>query len=130
MLVSERGFKLIVFKKVEPIVWLKFGIVQNFDILNFLRGATKRDSFLKALKISNTEKFFRRKSSYNPDEVNNQELLPYAAFQNKLRKYNPLEKKYLDYEKMICSGLTTEIAVFKMAISEIPPKGAENYSHL
>ena len=42
----------------------------------------------------------------------------------KLRNGNPLEKGYLDYEKLICSGLATESALVIMKLYEIPLAGA------
>ena len=62
--------------------------------------------------------------------MNDKELPPCDAFHNKLRNCNPLEKEYLDYEKLIGSGLTTESALVKKGLSETPPTGAENYSYL
>ena len=56
--------------------------------------------------------------------------MSYEAIHYKLRNCNPFEKEYLDYEKLICSGLTTECALAKLRLSEIPPSGPENFSHL
>ena len=57
-------------------------------------------------------------------------LPPYEAFHNKLRKENPLERKYLDYERLICGRLSTECAAVKIGLPQTPPTGAESYSHL
>ena len=54
----------------------------------------------------------------------------YEAFHNKLRKSNPLEEEYLDSEKPIVCGLTTETALVEMKLSGKPPNRAENYFDL
>ena len=63
-------------------------------------------------------------------KLNNKELPLYDAFQDNLQNCNPHEKEYLDYEKLMCSNMTTEAALVKMTRSEISPKGAVNYSYL
>ena len=62
--------------------------------------------------------------------IEKQKILSYEAIHYNLRNCNPLEKEYLDYEKLICSGLTTECALVKLRLSEIPPSGPENFPHL
>ena len=59
--------------------------------------------------------------------LNDKELPRYANVHNKLRKNDPFEKEYLDYEKLIRSVLTTESALVKVRHCEIPPTGAENH---
>ena len=49
----------------------------------------------------------------SPRKIEQQKILLYEAFHNKLRNWNPLEKEYLDYEKLTCSGLTTESSRWK-----------------
>ena len=51
-------------------------------------------------------------------------------FHNKLRNCNPFEKEYLEYQELICSGLTTESALVKRRLFELPPTGGENCSYL
>ena len=102
-----------------------------FNILtNFLGCATNLDSFLKPYMTSETKGFFPYEWFNHPDKLNEKELPPYEAFHNKLRNSNPLGKEYLDYEKLIGSGLTTESSRVKMRLSEIPPTWAENYFYL
>ena len=98
-----------------------------FDFLYFLGCATKFDSFLNFYKTSETRGFLTEEWLKRPEKLNDKELSPREAFHNKLRNCNPLEKKYLDYEKQVGSGLTTESAVVKnhYHCSEIPPTGAE-----
>ena len=66
----------------------------------------------------------------HPYKLNDRELPPYEAFYNRLRNSNPLGKKYLEYEKLIRSCFTTEVALLKMRLSELSHIGAENYSYL
>ena len=63
-------------------------------------------------------------------KFNKKELAPSDTSFNKLKNCNPLEKHYLDHEKLIYSDLKTETALAKVILSEIPPNGAENYSYL
>ena len=62
--------------------------------------------------------------------MNNKDLPPYDSFFNILRKSNPLEKYYNDFENLVNSGLTTEQAVAKLRMDRKPPTGAESYSYL
>ena len=62
--------------------------------------------------------------------MNNKEFPPYDSFFSILRKNNPLEKDYNDFENLVNSGLTTEQAVAKLRMDRILPTGAENYSYL
>ena len=60
--------------------------------------------------------------------MNCKELPPNEDFHKELRNCNLLQKEQLEYQKLICSGLTTESALVKMRPSETPPTRAENYS--
>ena len=60
--------------------------------------------------------------------MNNKELPSYDSFFSILRKSNPLEKEYNDFQNLVNSGLTKEQAVAKLRFDRIPPTGAENYS--
>ena len=90
------------------------------DIMNFLRGATSLDSFLKAYKTSETKRFFPYEWFDRPDKMQNTELHPYDAFYSKLPSCNPLETEYTDYVNLLKSGLTTEQAVIKLKLSKPP----------
>ena len=93
--------------------------------MNFLGGATSLDSFLKAYKTKETKGFFPYESFDCPEKVNNKELPPYDSFFSILRKSNPLEKHYNDFQNFVNSGLSTEQAVTKLRMDRIPPNGAE-----
>ena len=120
----------IVIKTAIQFVSFEFGNVQLLEIMNFLGGATSLDSFLKAYKTSETKGFFLYEWFDCPQKMNNSELPPYDAFFSKLRKVNPLEKDYSDYQKLLSSGLKTEEALSKMKFSKPPPSGEENYQYL
>ena len=98
--------------------------------MNFLGGATSLDSFLKAYKTSETNRFLPYEWFDHPDKMQNTELPPYDAFHGKLRSCNPLEADYTDYLALLKSGLTTEQAVVKLKLSKPPPIGIENYQYL
>ena len=100
---------------------------RNMDIMNFLGGATSLDSFHKAYKTAETKGFFPYEWFDCPQKMINSELPPHDAFFSKLRNMNPLEKDYLDYQKLLSCGLKTEEALSKMKLSKPPPSGEENY---
>ena len=118
-----------VVKKANQFVSFNFGDVQLLDIMNFLGGATSLDSFLKAYKTAETKGFLRYEWFYCSQKMNNSELPPYDAFFSKLRKLNPLEKVYSDYQKLFSCGLKTEEALSKMNPTKPPPSGEENYQY-
>ena len=64
-------------------------------------------------------KFFPYECFNKLEKLNNKELPPYEAFYNILWKCNPFGIKYLAYEKVISSGLTTESALVKMRLWNI-----------
>ena len=92
--------------------------------MNFLGGATSLDSFLKAYKTKETKGFFPYERFDCPEKIKNKELPPNDSFFSILRKSNPLEKDYNDFQNLVNSGLTTEQAVIKL---RIPPTDAEKY---
>ena len=114
ILVNERQIQPTVIKKANQFVSFTFGDVQLLDIMNFLGGAISLDSFLKAYKTVETKVFFSYEWFDHPEKLNNKELLPYDSFFSKLRKINPLEKDYIDFENLTNSGLSTEQAVCKL----------------
>ena len=74
LLVSERGNNPIVIKIANQFVSFKFGDVQLFDVLNFLVGATRLDSFLTAEKTSETKRFSPYKWFNDPEKQNNTQI--------------------------------------------------------
>ena len=130
ILVNERDIEPTVIKKANQFISFKFGDVQLLDIMDFLRGATSLDSFLKAYKSSETKEFFPYEWFDHSDKLQNTELPPYDAYHGKLRSCNPLEAKYTDYVNPLKSGLTTEQAVVKLKLSKPPTTGIEHYQNL
>ena len=130
ILINERNKEPTVIKKANQFVSFKFGDVQFLDIMNFLRGATSLDSFLKAYKTSETKGLFPNERFDCPQKLNNREFPPYDAFFRKLRNVNPPEKDHSNYQKLLSCGLKTEEALSKMKLSKPPPLGEENYQYL
>ena len=62
--------------------------------------------------------------------MNNKTLPPYDSFFSILRKNNPSEKEYNDFQKLDNSGLTTDQAVAKLRMDRIPLTVSENYSYV
>ena len=115
-------------KKANDFISFKFGDVQFLDIMKFLGGATTLDSFLKAYKASETKAFFRYEWFDIPDKLDFPGLPPYEAFFSKLRNNNPLDKDFIDYEKLRKSGLDEQQTLKKLQIKTVPPSGLDNYN--
>ena len=92
ILVNEQGIEPTVIKKFNQFVSFKFGDIQLLDIMNFLGGATRLDSFPKAYKNKETKDFFPYEWFDCPEKMNNKELPPYDSFFSILRNNNPLRK--------------------------------------
>ena len=62
--------------------------------------------------------------------MKNKELPPYDSFVSILRKSNPLEKAYNDFQTLVNSVLAAEQAVAKLRTDRIPLTGFEKCSYL
>ena len=99
--------------------------IYNFSTCaKFLGGATTLDSFFKAYKFSPFELFDK------PHKLDFPELPPYEAFFNKLKNNNPLDKNFIDFEKLRKSGLDDQQAPKKLQIKSLPLSGLDNYNCL
>ena len=130
ILVNERYLEPTVIKKVNQFISFKFGDIQLLDIMNSFGDATSLDSFLKAYKTSETQRFFPYDWFDHPEKLPNIELPPYDAFYSKLRSCNPLKIENTDYGNLLKSRLTTKQAVVKLKLSKPPPTGIEKYHYL
>ena len=92
-------------------------------------GTFTHDSFLKAYKASKTKGLFFYTWFKNPDKLVFPELPPYEAFFNKLRNNNPLDKDFIDYEKLRNSGLDEQQALKKLQIKNVPSSRLDNYNY-
>ena len=55
---------------------------------------------------------------------------PYEAFFSKLRNNNPLDKDFIDYDKLEKSGFDEQQALKKLQIKTVRPSGLDNYKFL
>ena len=129
-LIHERDIQPTVIKKANHFVSLKFGDVKFLDILNFLGGATSLDSFLKAYKTNETKGFFPYEWFDSPEKLDATFLPPYDRFFSKLRNYNPLEKEFTDFTKLLNSGFSQQESLKKLRLKNVPPSGIDNYNYL
>ena len=129
-LIHERDIQPTVIKIANHFVSLKFGDIQFLDILNFLGGATSLDSFLKAYKTSETKGFFPYEWFDSPEKLDATFLPPYDCFFSKLRNYNPLEKEFTDFTKLLNSGFSQQESLKKLRLKNVPPFGIDNYKYL
>ena len=130
ILVNERDIEPTVIRKANQFVPSKFGEFQLLDIMNFLDGATSLESFIKPYNTKETIGFFLWEWLDCPGKMNNKKFPSYVSFFSILRKYNPLEKYYNDFQNLVNSGLTTEQAVAKLRTHRRPPTVVESYSLL
>ena len=130
ILVEDKDIEPIVIKKANQYVSFKFVDVQLLDILNFLGGATNLDSFLKAYKTEETKGFFPYEWFDDAEKLSLDHLPPYKCFYSKLRNCNPLEKEYLDYKKLVQTGLSQESAMQKLRLTRPRLTGEQNYAYL
>ena len=98
-------------KKANKFISSKFRDVQFLDIMKFLGGAPSLDAFLKAYKASETRGFFPNEWFDNPHKLDFPKLSPYEAFFSKVRTNNPLDKDFIDFEKLRKSGLDKKQAL-------------------
>ena len=96
--------------------------------MKFLGGATTLDSFLKAFKASETKEFFPYEWFDNPDKLDFPKSPPYEAFFSAFRNNNPLDKDFVDYEKLKKSGFDEQQTLKKLQIKTFPPSGLVNYN--
>ena len=102
-------FNLLLLKKANRSVYLKFGDVHFLDILNFLGGATSVDFFFKAYKTIETKGFFSYELFDSPEKLDATFLLPCDCFFSKMRNYNPLEQEFTDFTKLLNSGFSQKV---------------------
>ena len=133
-LIRDKEQETSTIKKANNFISFKFGDVQYLDIMKFLGGATSLDSFLKAYKASETRGFFPYEWFDNPHKLDFPKLSPYEAFFSKIRNNNPLDKDFVDFEKLKKSGLdeqqalstkwrfnlTTNVTIFDALLKNIP----------
>ena len=86
--------------------------------------------FVIVYKTSETKGFFPYEWFDNPDKLVFPELPPYEVFFSKLRNNNPLDKDFIDYEKLRKSEFDEEQALKKLQIKTVPPSGLDNYNYL
>ena len=80
IVVNERDIEPTVTKKANQFISFKFGDIQLLDIMNFLGGATRLESFLKAYKTSKTKRFSPHEWFDHADKMQKTELSPHDAF--------------------------------------------------
>ena len=74
ILVNERDIEPTVIKKTNEFISFKFGDIQQLDIMKFLGGPTKLDSFLKAYRTSRTTELFPYEWFDPPDKIQKNDI--------------------------------------------------------
>ena len=118
----------MVIKKANQFISLRFGDIQFLDIVNFLRGATTLDSFLKSNLSKETKGYFPYEWFDSPSKLACSHLPSYDSFFSKLKNLNPLEKDFTQFEKLIQSGKEESVFLLKMGLKEKLRTGIENYA--
>ena len=119
-----------VIEKANNFISFKFEDVQFLEIMKILGAATTLNSFLKAYEASETKGCFPYEWFDNPEKLDFPELPPYEAFFSELRNKIPLDKDFVDYEKLNKSGLHKQQALKKLQIKTVPLCGLDNYKYL
>ena len=83
-LTNDKEAEEIVIKKANNFISFKFEDKQFPRYHEFLVGATSRDYFLKTYKARETKLFFPQEWFDSADKLDNEALLPYEAFLQKL----------------------------------------------
>ena len=52
-----------------------------------------------------------------------------TVFFSKLRNYNPLEKEFTDFTKLLNSGFSQQESLKKLRLRNVPPSGIDNYKY-
>ena len=86
--------------------------------------------FSQSLKKYRNQRIFSYEWFDNPDKLDFPELPPYEAFFSELNNNNPLDKDFIDYEKLRKSAHDEEQALRKLQIKTVPPYGLDNYNYL
>ena len=76
------------------------------------------------------EKVLRYEWFDNPDKLDFPKLPPYEAFFSKLSNSNPVDKDFIDYEKLRRNGLDEQKSLKKLEVKTVPPSGLDNYIYL
>ena len=122
-LLNERGIVSIVIKRANQFVSFKIGDVQLLDLLNFLGGTTRLDSFLKAYRTSKTTKIPLYQKFSDPENLTNTQLPSYENFFSELRNNDPLEKDHSDFQNLKDGNLTCKDALSKLKLRQAPATG-------
>ena len=129
-IVNEKNIETTVIKKPNQLIPFNFVDKQLMDTLNFLGGATRPDSFLKAYKCSERERFFPYEWFDHPDKMQNTDFPPSDPFYVELRSYNTLEIEYNDFFDLLKKGWTTEQAFVDLNLLNPLTSGVENHRNL
>ena len=129
-LITDRSIQPTVIKKANQFISFSFGDIQFLDILNFLGGATSLDLFLKAYQSEETKGFFPYEWFDSLTKLDCDKLPPYDSFFSKLKNFNPLEKEFSEFEKLIQRGKDEKIILKEMGLKEKPLSGKQNYTLL
>ena len=113
--VIEQGIEPIVIKNSDQLVSFKIGDVQMLEILNFLRAATRVDSFLRACKTSGKNSRFPLEWFNDLEKLNITLLPPYETF---FSNHIALDKNILDFQSSKDGGLTSEKTFLKMKLKQ------------
>ena len=106
ILVNERDNEPVVIKKANQFVSIKIGDIQLWNSSVVLQVCT-----LLSKPTRPTKKGFLPYEWFDCTEtLSNKELPPYDSFFHILRKCNPLEKNYNDFENLVQKGLSIEQA--------------------
>ena len=93
--------------------------------MNFFGGAASLGSFLKAYELEQTKGYFPYEWFGSSTKLDCNHLPAYDSF-SKLKKLNPLEKDFSQFNKMMESGKEKLDVLRELGLKEKPLSGKEN----
>ncbi len=126
----DRGEKVEAIAKTNKFLSLTAGNLIFLDILNFLRGASSLNSFLKAFKCSELKGYFPYEYMTCPERLQETSLPPFDSFFSKLKNVNVLSEEYAIFERIYNQTGSEAAALKKLGVNSKPSTGEENYRYL
>ena len=119
-------FNLLLLKRQITLFLLSL-VMYNFSVSSTFSVALPRLIF----SLKHTRKVRLKNSSpmsgLTLPKMLNATFLPlYDCFFSKLKNYNPLEKEFTDFTKLLNSGFSQKESLKKLRLKIVPPSGIDN----
>ncbi len=122
--------KAYVSKKNSSYMCIRNSFFIFLDLLLFLSPGTSLSAFIKAYRGNDEDlakSFFPYEIMKKYEDLETLGFPSYESFFSKLKNQNTLESSRIEYEKLLESGYTKEMAMKKMEVTTEPPTGEQEY---